>query len=241
MIRYAICGDDRVRRAAAEQRSAFAVAWDDLTDAQRQVLSSYHSQWSGLSSEQQQRLASGAQRWSTMDPQDRARRCRSGSRAGSRCRPSGAPNCRSVSSSSRACRRSSSRNCGCVCRTFVKLPPEQQRHLRERFRAMSPQQRAQALDRMKARGPSGSIDRNQEHARRSHERSRRSDSATAIGVVHARRQCARDGKSPRTRLRHDHLRSGRRGCAGCEGDRARSRLLRPCAAAAMAIANWCCA
>jgi len=38
---------------------------------------------------------------------------------------------------------------------FRNLPPEQQRHLRERFREMSPQQRAQALERMRERSAPG--------------------------------------------------------------------------------------
>ena len=64
MIRH--CARVVVFAALLSSKAAFAVAWDDLSESQQQVLSKYQSQWSGLSSEQQQRLATGAQRWSTM-------------------------------------------------------------------------------------------------------------------------------------------------------------------------------
>jgi Protein of unknown function (DUF3106) len=127
---------------------AYAVTWDELSGAQRDVLSRYQAQWPNLTSEQQTRLAAGAQRWADMDP---AQRRQMQQRFG---------RWQSLSPTQQAELTQRFRNFQSLSPTqqqrlrqrlerFAKLPPEQQQRLRDRFRALSPEQRAQAFDRMR--------------------------------------------------------------------------------------------
>ena len=47
--------------------SAYAVPWQELTEAQRATLGQFEEQWGELDGAQQQRLALGADRWVGMD------------------------------------------------------------------------------------------------------------------------------------------------------------------------------
>ncbi|MDH3553773.1 MAG: DUF3106 domain-containing protein, partial [Gammaproteobacteria bacterium] len=51
--------------AAADDQG---VAWDQLNEEQRRVLSSFSDSWDQLTPERQARLSMGADRWSAMTP-----------------------------------------------------------------------------------------------------------------------------------------------------------------------------
>ncbi len=202
-------------RAAA----AFAVAWDDLSDAQREVLSKYQLAMVGTL----ERATAATRRRRAALVDDGSRIARDDAEAlhalaivvagTARRTDARFQQFKSLSPEQQQKLRMRMQN-------FRKLSPEQQRHLRDRFRELSPQQRSQALDRMKERRPTGVHQDRDQAATSAMNDQAETAAAASIRAVHAGRQRARDGESARHRLRHDHLRSGRRGCAGREGDRA---------------------
>jgi len=45
------------------------IAWQDLSDGQRIVLSQFAGSWDALPADKQMRLSRGAERWETMNPE----------------------------------------------------------------------------------------------------------------------------------------------------------------------------
>ena len=59
-----------VALAACVAANAQGVAWEDLTDQQRQLLAPQAERWSELDPQRQQQIARGAQRWLDMNGDD---------------------------------------------------------------------------------------------------------------------------------------------------------------------------
>ena len=57
--------------ALAGAALAQGVAWDSLSDAQRQLLAPYAERWQGLDPARQEQIARGAQRWLDMNRSER--------------------------------------------------------------------------------------------------------------------------------------------------------------------------
>jgi len=131
---------------------AWAVEWDSLSDAQRQVLQNYRGQWAQLSPEQQQRLALGAERWSSMAPDER-RTMQQRFSTWQRLPPPRRAELLSRFEQFRKLSPEQQHELRARLQRFKSLPPERQRLLRERFRNLSPEQRRRALEQMQAPRP----------------------------------------------------------------------------------------
>ena len=58
--------------ALAGAAAGQGIAWDDLSDAQRQLLAPHESRWAELDPQRQEQIARGAERWLEMNRRDRA-------------------------------------------------------------------------------------------------------------------------------------------------------------------------
>lgn len=98
----------------ASAAGAAGVAWENLSDAQRALLSGMQSQWPTLPPERQERLARGAERWQRMDA------------AGRDAAQSNLRQWRGMSPQAQAAVRERFER-------FRQLPPQRQQELRKRF------------------------------------------------------------------------------------------------------------
>ena len=120
--------------------SAHAVDWQDLSAAERGVLTPFAEQWNDLSPQTRVDLQKGAHRWSTMNPEDR-RIAQQRQQQWSHLPAEQQTRIRDRYKSFRALPAEQQRSLRQSHQRFKALPGPQQKDLRRRFRTMSPEKR----------------------------------------------------------------------------------------------------
>jgi hypothetical protein len=127
--------------------NAIAVDWEDLSAAERGVLTPFAGQWQELSPQTQADLQKGARRWSTMSPGER-RHAQNRQQHWSGLPAEQQARIRERYDSFRALPPEQQRSLRQSHQRFKALPKQRQNDLRRRFQTMSPDERRAFLQGM---------------------------------------------------------------------------------------------
>ena len=131
---------------------ATATEWDELSAGQQRVLGRFQDQWAEFEPGRRTQLAQGADNWLAMDA-DQRRQVGKRFQRWQQLTPDQRQTLTTRFQEFKQLSPDQQRRLRERMQRFKQLPPARQRELRTRFRDLSPQDRARALDRMKRATP----------------------------------------------------------------------------------------
>ena len=121
--------------------------WDDLNQAQQQLLQQFKDDWNSMPEQRRNKLATGAERWSNMTPTQR-KRAQQSLKRWKKLSPEQQQKIRQRVHAFRALPLETRQALRAKYQWYRELPPEKQRALRERWRNLSAQEKAQVRERL---------------------------------------------------------------------------------------------
>ena len=131
----------RLRATIRPLRAVRAIAWEQLTPEQQQLLGPYRKHWDRLPAGQQEDLARGVTRWQNMTPEQRERAEATPQAMAATCHRTIVSACASAIPSSSSFSPDEQQRVREAFRRYRDMPPERREELRERWQEMTPEQR----------------------------------------------------------------------------------------------------